>query len=373
MRILLACDINTNGKGNPFMPQLLHALAAHPKVTAVQHGTSWMRVPEVSFDVVHIHWPEALTDWAEPTKKELSEVKSSLLRWSKESAIVATVHNKYPHYNDSPAFRTLYQMVYEYADGIIHLGEASKEVMRNRYEKEMVKSKEVVIPHGNYDWFPNSVSQKKARVKLGVGDDDEVFLCIGSIRDMEELNLLLQGFSSAVIEDKHLIIATSLPHRKRTELRYWTTRLPLHFDSNIRLHEKYISVEDMQYFVKAADALVIPRLRSLNSGDVALGLTFGRIVIGPNIGVIGEMLKQTSNPVFDPSYPATLGEAMVQAVKSKNGNLPKQNEEYAATELSWQRVASSHFLAYEAATRIKEGGEKNRQAYISAKSHCTDR
>jgi hypothetical protein len=42
MYVLLACDIDTDGKGNPYTLQLLHAMETHLGVAAVQHGTSWM-------------------------------------------------------------------------------------------------------------------------------------------------------------------------------------------------------------------------------------------------------------------------------------------------------------------------------------------
>ncbi len=48
-----------------------------------------------------------------------------------------------------------------------------------------------------------------------------------------------------------------------------------------------------------ADVLFIPIIKSLNSGNVALGNTFGKVVVGPNYGVIGEELEKLGNPVFD--------------------------------------------------------------------------
>ncbi len=39
----------------------------------------------------------------------------------------------------------------------------------------------------------------------------------------------------------------------------------------------------------------------LNSGNITLGFTFGLVVLGRNGGDIGEILKETKNPVFDPA------------------------------------------------------------------------
>ena len=353
MRILLACDISTNGKGNPFTLQLLHALETHPDVTAVQHGTSWMKVPEAKFDVVHIHWPELLTNWAEPTPKEISDIQKVLTRWKQESAIVATVHNEYPHYRDTEAFRRLYRLVYTYTDGIIHMGEASKRVMRKRYADEMDRADEVVIPHGNYAYFPNEVSEESARLELDVPQDANVFLCFGSIRSMSEWKLIRNAFREANVPNPYFIIAANMPYREsRDSWRYWTVRVPIYCNPNMHREEGFIPPQRVQYYMNAADVTVIPRYDALNSGNVPLGMTFGNIVVGPDVGVIGEMLRATGNPTFDPLHSQTVFAALEEAVAKKNTALPYSNRIYAKDELNWVKTADRHVNHYKSKIKL---------------------
>lgn len=56
-----------------------------------------------------------------------------------------------------------------------------------------------------------------------------------------------------------------------------------------------VPAEKVQYFVNAADALVISRLQVLNSANVKVGSSFGKVVVGPDSGVVGEILHQTGS------------------------------------------------------------------------------
>lgn len=348
LRVLLACDIATNGTGNPYTLQLLHALEAHPDVASVQHGTSWMRVPEIRFDVVHLQWPEALTRWNEPSESDLRTVKSALERWSAEAAVVVTVHNEHPHYRDTPAFRELYRTVYAHAAGLVHLGEASRRLVRQRFEQEIATAKEAVIPHGNYDWFPNEVSRQASREALAVASDANVVLTFGRIRAMEEVELLRRGFGTMRLPRRRLLVAGRLPHGKsRRNWRYWTVRVPIWAHPHMQRVEKFVAPDRVQLYLNAADVLVVPRRKVLNSGNVALGFTFGRVVVGPDRGVVGEVLRRTGNPVFDPADPRSLGEALREGMTLAREGQGHRNRDYATEMMSWGPIAEQHVALYQ--------------------------
>lgn len=342
MKILLACNIATNGKANPYTLQLLHALETHPEVTAVQHGTSWMQVPNAKFDIVHIHWPEMLVDWSESIERGLEVAREALARWSETSAIVVTIHNEHPHNRDTKIFRQLYQSVYECADALIHMGEVSKQVVRKRYANAAEETPEFVVPHGNYAWYPNKISQKEARSNLNVDPSAHIFLSFGSVRSLSEWELLKDGFRKADIQGAQLLIAGTLPFRQRTDWRHWKLRTPIALNSRIHLKEGFIPSEHVQYYMNASDVVVVARDDTLNSGVVPLGLTFGKVVVGPSTGVIGEILKNTGNPTFDSSDSETVARAMKVALKKTTTDLPDQNKIYAEHELSWSAIADQH-------------------------------
>jgi len=347
MRILVTVDINTSGNDNPYMFQLLRSLESHKKTSSVQHGTGWLWTEEYQPDVVHIHWPELLRNWHNPTTEEIKSVESALSRLKQKAVVVVTVHNEYPHNRDTPAFRKLYSIVYANADGIIHMGEASRHAVRERYSKELDQTEEIIIPHGNYSCFPNHVSREEARRKFSITQGEAVFLCFGRLRNSREVTMLQKAFGKISIPHKKLLIATSyLPYTSRGDWRRYRLALPLWLSPSIVIKESLIPPNKVQYFFNAADVLIIPRLKVLNSGNLALGFTFGRVVVGPNRGVVGEILQATGNPTFEPNEPSSWGKALEQGYALAENDLGQKNKTYSQMKMNWSNIADRHINFY---------------------------
>jgi glycosyltransferase involved in cell wall biosynthesis len=344
----MACDVSTDGEGNPYVLQLLHALERDSRIEAVQHGTSWLQVTGVDFDVIHVQWPEALFGFQEPTASELSQLARHLDRWqvAEGTPLVVTVHNEYPHGQDTARFKRLYQLVYERADAFIHLGERSREVVRRRYTDEIGSAFETVIPHGDYSYYPDEISREEARDLLSVPPDVPVWLVFGSVREDQEVDLLRKAFSQARQVSEQLVVASQLPHRPLRDWQHVPTRLPLWLNSHVHLHESYVPAKQVQIYLNAADVLVLPRIDALNSGTVALGWTFGTVVVGPSQGVIGEMLDNQGCPAFKSPSPEALAEAMQKGLHQAHEGKGKELREFATRRLNWDRIADSHIGVY---------------------------
>lgn len=354
MRILIAANIDTSGYGNPFLFQFARSLEAHADVDSVQHGTAWLQVEELKTDVVHIHWPEALVGWQPPSTQQIATIRSCLRRLSQRSVIVVTAHNEYPHYRDTAAFRALYAAVYAEADGIIHFGEASRDIIRRRYAHEISKAEEAVIPLGNCSYFPNTVPGSSARKSLGLRQEDTVLLSFGRLRHTEELTLLRRAFELAQLPSKRLLIVARLPYSGRGDWRRYALRFPLWLSRSETLIERFIMPEYVQSYLNAADILIIPRKQVINSGNVALGFTFGRVVVGPSTGVVGEILEQTANPTFDPEDSRSLAEAMEKGYRLSRCGVGEANKVIASQAMNWTRIAEQHARFYACLRSHKE-------------------
>jgi glycosyltransferase involved in cell wall biosynthesis len=194
--------------------------------------------------------------------------------------------------------------------------------------------------------FERNTSKKNAREKIGLEISENVFLCFGKLRDKEELDFLRSGFSRSSVPRKRLVIAGRLPARSRKSPKHYVFRIPLWLDSKISIYERFIPPANVNYYVRSSDVVIIPRLHALNSGNVALGLTFGKIVVGTETGVIGEMLQNLGNPTFDPSAPDTLSNALERAADMIGGPITKKNRSYARENLDWSRIAEKHYQFY---------------------------
>lgn len=51
--------------------------------------------------------------------------------------------------------------------------------------------------------------------------------------------------------------------------------------------------------MSVADIALLQRVKILNSGSLPLNFYFGNVVVGPDVGNVGEILKKTGNPVFN--------------------------------------------------------------------------
>jgi glycosyltransferase involved in cell wall biosynthesis len=291
-----------------------------------------------SHDVLHIQWPEALLRWRRPEPWEMDWLEDRLNIWSQTSIIVTTVHNYKPHTLED--CEALYTLVYGHSDGLIHLGEASREYFFTTYDFAASKS-HTIIPHGDYSCFPDNITRSQARGQMGLNDKDEVFACVGRIRHSDERDILLQAFDQLKPLRKKLLLAGYQPPLSRATLKYWR----LNVDPRIKIFADWIPDDAVQRYVNAADALIIPRQGSLNSGNVALGFTFGRVVVGPDEGVIGEVLRETGNPVFEPGNASSLAGAMREALEVKD-TIGPSNKRYALEEMNWETVASRHAAFY---------------------------
>jgi glycosyltransferase involved in cell wall biosynthesis len=328
---------------NLFITQLREALASHPRVGRVTCGQGKFWNGPNGEDVLHIHWPEHLCPNQSPA--ELRRLHAALQEWQEQAAIVVTVHNEYPHYRDTAFYRAAYRLTYQHADGLIHLGHRSREVVRHRYDCSLQDTDEAVIPHGRYSWYLDQDFRSDSRSEYGYDEEDTVILSFGSIRRPEELELLLTGFEAADIPRKQLLVAGGVVWPSRLSLRHyqlWVRTLlhPVQFRSGFIPHEK---VPDL---LEVADVLVIPRKKALNSGNVALGFTFGKVVVGPSMGVVGETLRETGNPVFEPTEPSTLGRALEQARALAAAGKGKDNRTYAEAHQDWDTIAERHVRLY---------------------------
>lgn len=291
-----------------------------------------------------IHWPEALFHWSRPTDADLDLYHRWLRSCNEAGIVVWTVHNLFRHTqrNDS-AYTELYRLTAEEAKIHLHHGSSSIGMVNARYPT--AKPRVVrVFQHGGYWNLLGDHTREWSLKQLGIGTSDRVLLVFGNVRDPRELLLV---WRASRVPGWHILVAG----RIHSSGIFWRRA----FNRLIRLAAlpKWTTFQgvfedgDVDRFVKAADAVFIPRYESLNSGNVFLGFTFAKPVVGPNIGNIGEVLRMTGNPTFDPKDPNTI----VHAIEALEGidmeAVGRRNAAWLEQNCQWDQVASAAIQAIE--------------------------
>ena len=328
------------------MVQLFDAILQKNTSAKFDAGIAKIHDSQTFFDVIHFHWPEEIFDWKVPSGSQINSLSQLLESRKKDGVrIISTIHNEIPHGRDTTPFQQLYATVFSMTDTFIHLGESSRTIMEERYGNLISKKENLIIRHGDYSIFPNSVSKNEARKTLNVPDGFKVVLSFGELRTIDELNLLLDGFKGLAQSNVVLIHAGRLPATSRKSFIHYTKRLRFRSPRS-QLREGRVEASEVQNFLNASDVLFIPRNCSLNSGNVALGFTFGRVVAGPTTGVIGEYLMESGNPTFQPESIETVSRAIADGLILAQGDKGKENRVWCNRHMNWQTIADQHLDAY---------------------------
>ncbi len=87
-----------------------------------------------------------------------------------------------------------------------------------------------------------------------------------------------------------------------------------------------------------SDILLIVRNESLNSGNISLGFSFGCYVVGPDIGNIGNILKENNNFVYnikDIKY----NHIVSKSIENLNSNIIENNRRTAIYNWDWRKLS----------------------------------
>jgi hypothetical protein len=366
MRVLVA---NIPLPTNRFLVDLNEAISS---IVDLQHSSDMFWQMDGDFDVVHLHFPEYLTYEVEQSYQRglsgelIERVRERLEYWSLRSAIVVTRHVLLPHDAvKDPMWERMYETVYSYADGVVHFAEPSIREFEDRYRNTIFargsRPEHTVIPHQNYASLPNVVTREEARTRLGIASAAKVMLVFGAIRNDAERQLVLDTFNGMRQKKKLLLVSRwreRLADVSWIRLKYWLRDLNrLYHRVNPQHHFGYgfIEEDDTQLYLNAADVLFIPRLQVLNSGNVTLGMTFGRVVVGPDSWDVGELLKISGNPVFDPEQPVTAVQAMEQGFAlAAAGTIGENNRALALNNWKVEDCAMAYVAFFGTLLRQRE-------------------
>lgn len=304
------------------------------------------------YDILHIHWPDLLPT-ENRTHNDLELFIGRLCMFKKhDKRIIVTCHNLKPHYCQDVVEEEAYVKVYNLADVMIHLGSYSLNLM----EKEYPKIKHVLCFHHTYDTLYFQADRESSIKKLHLNPSKYYILCFGDFRDNEERKMVddvARYFHKKNIEVLAPRYYQMVKRRNLLILGYQWLRCRLKeiLIPGLHIYGWFVSNELLPYFYGASNISLIQRKKILNSGNLPMGFFFGKVVVGPNVGNVGEILESTGNPSFSADDNCSIFDAVDKAFKLQNIGKGLLNSKYAEVNYSTHVICKKMYEIYNNTTK----------------------
>jgi beta-1,4-mannosyltransferase len=323
-------------------------LSAHLECWGVSvEEFDWQRLLTHPPDIWHIHWPDGVLN--DPRSRAIIKSAALLALISvarlRRIRVVWTAHNFHSHENNHPRFERVFWKLYvRLLDGVVFLSEASRVEGLARHPR-LRDVPTAITPIGHYRGvYPAGATRKEARRQLALPEDAPTILFLGQIRPYKGVEELIKAFATVPSPEARLVVAG----RPLTDaLRAHLARLAAR-DSRVSMHLDFVPDDRLQYYFAAADLVVLPYRKILNSASALLALSFGLPVLVPQDGSMAE-LKETVGSDSVRSYvpPLTSSELSEALGWAMNGARPVP----ALERHEWSLIARETIRFYERVMR----------------------
>jgi beta-1,4-mannosyltransferase len=306
---------------NPYQALTYGAFGDHGlAVTPVTDPWSFESLMAVSGQcagvVLHVHWLsfvfQDVTSAAQARQSSeafMAKLKSFRARGGK---LVWTVHNMVSHDARYHAEElALQQAVADEADLVHVLSADTPELVKDILRLD--PDKLVVVPHPSYHGaYEDYVPRDHARMTLGLESDELVYVVFGAIKAYKGIEQLVEGFNELLARSdrpRRLIVAGGADQDPQTQEMIRQLRIHPY----VLVHDVKVPGDRAQYLLRAADLMVLPHQRALNSGGALLGPTFDLPIVANRVGVLPGLLAPEMAEFFDDPAPGAIADALERA------------------------------------------------------------
>ncbi len=293
-------------------------------------------------DVVHVHWTHPICQ----SRPDEASARTALdsFKDAVEAAtgrgvrLVWTVHNQLPHATQYRELeRELSAFLAATAWRIIQLNRETRAAVAADFD--LPAEKLVTLRHASYRGiYAPAPSQAAARAALGVPAGSPTIAFVGQIHPYKGVATLLAaaGRLAEQIPDLTVLLAGRTADDQLAALE---EALP----AGVRVirHHEYVPDDELGTWFAAADLMVFPYRRVLNSGSLLASATFGRPAILPGEQhLVAEFGDQEWVSFFDPSddSAAGLADAIAQALPTaaeRRAAATSYALEYTTYDMAW--------------------------------------
>lgn len=305
-----------------------------------------VRHPDAS--VVHFHWLDAFysSRWrAGRLALAVLFIPQLLLVKLLDIPVVWTVHNLASHETGDRIERPVKRFFIAYVCDhmILHCNEAASALTAAYDLPESARERMTVIPHGHYiDNYPNDVDRSEARETLGLAEESTVFLFFGEIRPYKNVRTLVETFDRIADPGTELLVAG----RTHTEAYRREVVSAARSAERVVTRFGYVPDDEVQRYMNAADAVVLPFEDVLTSGSAVLAMSFGRPFVAPAIGCLPEIAGEDAAILYPADEPGALADAMRTAGDADLDAMGERGRERARRR-DWASIAARTAEVYD--------------------------
>ncbi len=253
--------------------------------------------------------------------------------------LIWTIHNLSQHTNHFILEKRIVAFVGKTSNIlIIH----SPSIQKNLGKMGINESKIHIMQMGNYNIYPNTISQNVARSILKINKKSFVITYFGKIEKYKGVMELIDAFQQLELSDSILIIAGECVNNQLKK----ALLDKINNTVSIKHYIRFIPNNDIQLYIQAANITICPYLKVTTSSTAYLYLAFNKPLIYPLLGNLIDLPDNIGFP-YNPYEKDSLKKCILLAY-NKNSNLIKMNESINKFKesISWYASAQSLLSIY---------------------------
>jgi glycosyltransferase involved in cell wall biosynthesis len=263
--------------------------------------------------------------------------------------VVTTLHTILSAPN--PAQRLVIDEVAALSQRLIVMSEHGRHVLHSVYG--VATSRIDVIPHG----IPSVPETLQSKSRLGVSGRS-LLLTFGLLSPDKGIEFVIRALPAIVAahpEALYIVLGATHPHVRDHHGEAYRITLQalareLGVDEHVIFHDRFVSQEELNEFLGAADIYVTPylNLEQSTSGTLAYALGSGRAVISTPYVYARELLADDRGVLVPPRDPAAIASAVVGLLADTPGReaLRRRAALHGRTML-WPAVAAQYVASFE--------------------------
>ena len=292
--------------------------------------------------ILHFHWIGSMTvgkGAGGTLVKTFFFILMLLILRLRRIKLVITLHNLLPHDKGHERVQKMSRKtVLKFFDAVVLHSADALEQADGIFG---IRKKSVVIPHPNYiGYYPDKVTREEARRYFGLDMNRNVILFFGLLRPYKQIDTLLSMLAEPSLKEDLVLIVAGMNKLGKDLLK----DIP---EKNIILHDRFIPDEDVQYYFRCADCLVLPTSSpsALTSGAAALSITFHSPIVARDYTPFHEFFEKGLGARSDFGSTQDLTAAVHEVLSWDRGEFEERCRNYNR-ETSMDRVGEMHAQLY---------------------------